>query len=189
MPFELCNAPATFQRLKEKVLGQLVNFEVLIYLDDVLLYAEDPELIELLRKVLKLLFNAGLKFTAKNCHLFEEEIHYFGHVVSRDGLKAESAKYVKIQQCPRHYMGTGLTIFLGLCNYYWTLVPSFADVTNSLYKASKLKVIEWTAHLSSTFDELKALMLLPPLVQLPDVDRGFILETDKSKVAVGEVLK
>ena len=53
MPFGLCIAPATFQRLMEKVLGQLVGSGVLIYLDDVLLYADDPEdLIELLSKVL-----------------------------------------------------------------------------------------------------------------------------------------
>ena len=50
----------------EKILGPLVGFGVLIYLDDVLLYAEDPEgLIELLRKVLKLLIAAGLKCKAK----------------------------------------------------------------------------------------------------------------------------
>ena len=45
MPFGLCNAPATFQRLMEKVLGLLVKFGVLIYLDDVMLYAEDPEVL------------------------------------------------------------------------------------------------------------------------------------------------
>ena len=62
MPFKLCNAPATFQRLMEKILGQLVDSGVLIYLDDVLLYADGPEeKIELLRKVLKRLIDAGLK--------------------------------------------------------------------------------------------------------------------------------
>ena len=61
MPFGLCNASATFQRLMEKILAQLVGFGVLIYLDDVLSYAANPEeLIEVLRKVLKLLIAAGL---------------------------------------------------------------------------------------------------------------------------------
>ena len=52
MPLGLCNAYATFKQLIE-VLGDLVNFRVLIYFDDVLSYAEYPEeLIELLRKLM-----------------------------------------------------------------------------------------------------------------------------------------
>ena len=44
----------------EKVLGQLVGSGVLIYLNEVLLYANDPkELIELLREVLKRLIDSG----------------------------------------------------------------------------------------------------------------------------------
>ena len=35
MPFGLCNAPATFQRLMQKCLGDKVNYFLLIYLDDI----------------------------------------------------------------------------------------------------------------------------------------------------------
>ena len=189
MPFGLCNAPATFQRLLEKVLGQLVGSGVLIYLEDVLLYADDPvKLIELLRKVLKRLIDAGLKCKAKKCHLFAKEIHYLGHVVTRGGLLPESAKIKKIQQWHRPDKETGLASFLGLCNYYRSLMPSFAHVSNALYKASKMKVVEWTADLSAKFEELKALMLSAFVVCLSDLDIKFILLTDGSKVAVGAVL-
>ena len=140
-----------------------------------LLYAGDPEeLIELITKVLKLLINSGLKCKAKKCHLFKEKIYYLGHVVSRDGLKAESAKIDKIEQWPRPDMGTGLASFLGLCNYYRNLMLSFAHVNDSLFKASKMKVIEWKADLSSKFDELKAQMLSAFVVGFPDVDRESI---------------
>ena len=62
MPFGLCNAPATFQRLMERVLGDLVGTKVLVYLDDVLIFAESPEeLLATLRIVLKRISDAGLK--------------------------------------------------------------------------------------------------------------------------------
>ena len=106
---------------------------VLIYLDDVLLCADDPEkLIELLRKVLKRLIDAGLKCKDTKCHLFAEEIHYLGNVVRRGSLFPELAKIDKIQQWPRPDTGTGLASILGLCNYYRTLVPSFSHVSDAL---------------------------------------------------------
>ena len=74
-----------------------MGFGVLIYLGDVLLYAADPEkLIELLQKVMKLLSVAGLKCKANKCNIFAEMIYYFGNVVSRNGLRPESAKIDKI---------------------------------------------------------------------------------------------
>ena len=82
MPFGLCNAPATFQRLMEKILGTLINCGVLVYLDDVLIYAETPEeLIEKLSQVLKLLAKAGLKCKAFKWSLFTQKVHYLGHIV------------------------------------------------------------------------------------------------------------
>ena len=43
MPYGLCNAPATFQRLMQKCLGELNLTYTLIYLDDVIVYSKTEE--------------------------------------------------------------------------------------------------------------------------------------------------
>ncbi len=106
MPFELCNAPATFQRLMERVLGSLIGLGVHVYIDDVLIYAEKPEqLIEILSIVLKLLTNAGLKCNASKCSLYTQTINYLGRVVSKDCINLDPAKLDKIKQWPKHENG------------------------------------------------------------------------------------
>ena len=77
----------------------------------------------------------------------------------------------------------------GLCNYYRDLIPSFAHISDSLYKTSKADEIPWTDSLRANFEELKKQLLQPRIIRLPDPDRPFILETDGSRVAVGAVLK
>lgn len=52
MPFGLCNAPATFERMMEKILHGLISKICFVYLDDIVIYGEDfKEMIENLRKI------------------------------------------------------------------------------------------------------------------------------------------
>ena len=67
MPFGLCNAPATFQRLMEKVLHGLVGKACLVYLDNVLVLGKNlEEHLDNLRKVWDRLCEAGLRLKPLN---------------------------------------------------------------------------------------------------------------------------
>ena len=102
MPFGLCKALATFQGLIQKVLGPLIGLGILVYIDDVLIYAETPEqLIEILCAVLKLLLKAGLKCKASKRSLFTQTINYLSRVVSKEGINPDPAKLDKICQWPK----------------------------------------------------------------------------------------
>ena len=75
MPFSLCNAPATFERLMESVLGDLQWSKCLVYLDDIISFGRDfLQALDNLREVFKRLRCAGLKLKPKKCQLFRKEV-------------------------------------------------------------------------------------------------------------------
>ena len=75
MPFGFCNAPATIQRLMERVLGTIIDLGVRVYIDDVMIYAKTPEqLIEILSTVLKPFAQVGLKCKASKCSFLHNQL-------------------------------------------------------------------------------------------------------------------
>ena len=73
MPFGLCNAPATFQRLMETVLSGLVRECCVVYIDAILVVGETfEEHLSNLRKVLDRLREANLKLKPGKCKFAEE---------------------------------------------------------------------------------------------------------------------
>jgi len=79
MPFGLCNAPATFERLMERVLRGHLGKRCLVYIDDVIVFGHDfRSTLDNLRVVLRALEDANLQLKAKKCELFQTEILYLG---------------------------------------------------------------------------------------------------------------
>lgn len=77
MPFGLCNAPATFQRVIEKVLSGLQWRISVLYLDDIIVHSRDFDThLENLNLVLDRLQAANLKLKAKKCNFFPERSEF-----------------------------------------------------------------------------------------------------------------
>ena len=76
MPFGLCNAPGTFERLMEKVLQGLQWETHLIYLDDVIIYSKtSDEQIKRLASVFERLRVAKLQLKPKKCEFLNLELN------------------------------------------------------------------------------------------------------------------
>ena len=190
MPFGLCNAPATFQRLMDSLFKEFIGECLLVYLDDLLMFAKTvPELITALDFTLKTLIKAGLKCKPRKCQLFRKSIEYLGHIISESGVAPLTEKIDKVRQWP--FPGTGLEMlsFLGLCNYYRRLIEHFAEWAVPLYAVSQENEITKTPELEVAFEKLKTAVCDIPTLQIPDPEKPFIVETDASGVAIGAVLK
>ena len=93
MPFGLTNAPATFQRLMENCLGELHLSWCIIYLDDIIVFSDNPaDHLQRLHGVFAKLDKAGLKLKPSKCEFFKTKITYLGHVVSSQGIELDPKK-------------------------------------------------------------------------------------------------
>ena len=82
MPFGLCNAPPTYQRLSGD-LQNLIGRICLAYLDNVIVFSKKrSNYIADLRAVLDKIRFAGLKLKPAKCLLFCDQVLYLGHLIS-----------------------------------------------------------------------------------------------------------
>ena len=87
MPFGLCNATATFQRLMQNCMGDLNFIYCLIYLDNLIVFLwTAEEHLHHLCVVFDCLRECNLKLKPSKCSLFKEEINYLAHKVSKAGV-------------------------------------------------------------------------------------------------------
>ena len=207
MPFGLCNAPATFMRLMDKVFGD-VNFQlVLIYMDDILAFGNSfDQMMERLELVLERLIQYKLKVKPDKCHWFKEELCFLGHKVSDKGISPDPGKLSAVEDWQRPTTDTELRSFLGLAGYYRRFVKGYSKTAAPLHailagrktqgqkrsqrgknRAQSISE-QWGEEQETSFITLKAALTSAPILGYPDFTKPFILETDASFLGLGAVL-
>ena len=90
MPFGLCNAPSTFQRIMNTTFFDLLDVCVLIYLDDILIYSKTVEQHKIdLQKVFERLAQYKMHVKESKCALLLESVEFLGHTISAQGVSVE----------------------------------------------------------------------------------------------------
>ena len=190
MPFGLTSAPATFQRLMDTLLHDLLWHSVMVYLDDIIIYSADwSEHLAVLDEVLLRLRLAGLKASPGKCELAQEQLLYLGHLVTRQGTLPDPANIQPILDARPPTSVTAVKSFLGMTNYYANFIEGHSAIAAPIYRLLKKDVaFDWTEKCQDAFDILKACMATAPVLRRPDTSLPYLLHTDWSPVAIGAVL-
>ena len=186
MTFGLVNAPATFERLMERVLRGIAWSECLVYLDDILVFGPDfATTLARLQSLLDQLGTAGLKLKAKKCQLFQEEIPFLGHI-SAVGIRADPAKCRQVRDWPVPRDLHEVWSFVGLCSYYRRHIQGFTELAAPLYElATKGTDFEWTKRRNEAFSQLKNALKSAPILGFPSEKGLWYLDTDAIDVGMG----
>ena len=133
MPFGLCNAAATFERLMDQVLQGLRWSRCLVYLDDIISFGTTFEdALDNLTLIFERLRTYGLQLKSTKCHLFQTSVPFLGHVVGRRGLECDPKKIEDVKCWPVPDCLKSVRQFLGFVGYYRRFIPRFADIAEPL---------------------------------------------------------
>lgn len=190
MPFGLKNAPATFQRLMDRMRSGLKDVCVLTYLDDILVISEDLDRhLEDLQQVFERLRLFNLQANRNKCVFGRERVTYLGHVISPQGIEPDPTKVEVVVNMKAPGNVKELKTFLQTCSWFRKFIPQFSDIARPLTDLTKKdRRWQWGTDENRAFEELKLRLTTSPILRQPNFDEPFVLRTDASAYALGAVL-
>ena len=191
MPFGLVNAPATFQRLMDNVLGGLMD-RCIVYLDDILIYSKSiDEHHHSIRLIFNRLMEHKLYVKLSKCSFVQEEISFLGHIVGAGKVRIEPEKSEKI--CgwkPPLKSAKEVRKFWGLVSWCSMYIPQLASIAAPLTSllGARRKFI-WTEEAEQAMLFIQKKCLEAPVLVPWNSDQETRVTTDASDVGLGAVLE
>ncbi|GBG85935.1 hypothetical protein CBR_g40748 [Chara braunii] len=196
----ICNVPATFQRAmnatfqnfinKTRLTQGMINFCVIVYMDDILVYLDTFHgHAQHIEWTLGALRDAGFKIALEKSVFFLPEISFLGYVVTRGGLRPDSRKVAAVKEAPVPTSLTQVRAFLGLASYYRRFIKGFAAIARPLTNLlRKEQPLHWDDECNQAFGALKDALVTAPILIRPDPSQQFILITDWQLEAISAIL-
>lgn len=193
MPMGLATSPLSWTMAINTILQQLIGSGVYVYLDDVIIYAKTKfEHDKLLLQVMELFQRHNLQLKISKCTFYAREFEYLGHIISKNGMKANPRKVEAIQRYPRPKTIKHIQSFLGLCSYFRRYVRDFSKISRPLtFLLKKEQPFLWTESQEQSFEKLKKALAEEVVLAFPTFDNPemlFYVTCDASDFALGGCL-
>lgn len=188
MNFGFSDAPAYFQSTIEKIIGDVLYKGVVVYLDDILIYAETFEEFErLLEIVLERLKNAGAKIHINKSDFLPSSLKYLGMVFSENGVQHLPDRVQKLNTYPPPETLKALRSFLGFANYFRSFIPNFASYERQLRQLPERHFL-YTESDTKAFEAIRGAVSSTSTLATFDSSLQTQLHVDASGDGLGAVL-
>ena len=187
-------SPALWQQFVHIIWEELPNKErYKIIMDDILIFSTKEQHWEDLDNLFKVLVKYGLKISLHKCQLFRNELVYMGlQFIVKNGVAHYTAMKEKCDaicnmQTPKSVKEC--RTFCGMVNFLSTFCKNLRELLIPIYDLTKKRAhFQWTDKHQKAFEEIKQLLVKPPVLRMVSGDGIFHLESDTSCTATGGTL-
>ena len=169
--------------------GGLNFIYCLIYLDDLIVFSwTAEEHLHWLHVVFNHLREYNLKLKPSKCSLFQEDINYLAHQVSKEGVLPSDINVKAITEYAPPQTYTEIRAFLGRVGHYRWFVKGFPQIAQPLNEhlagegaSRKSEWVSLSEEALEKFEALKQACMNSLVLAFADCTKDFLLETDASK--------
>jgi hypothetical protein len=190
MSFGLTNAPAYFMYLMNSVFMQQLDKFVVVFIDDILIYAKNlKDHAQHLHVILQRLRDHHLYAKFSKCEFWLDTVKFMGHTISSDGISVDPSKVQEVMDWKPPTSVHQIRSFLGLEGYYRQFIPDFSIIAKPMTELLKKGVkFSWDQKCETAFHTLRDHLTTAPVLAQPDVSKPFDIYCDASGTGLGCVL-
>lgn len=190
MPFGLCNAPASFQRMVNALFSNLRGLNLQVFIDDICIANRNwNEHLAMLAQVFNLLIKANLKLKPSKCVFGAPHVIFLGHKLSQQGIEPDPEKVKAIKELPNPTSCDDVRRILGLLGYYRRMVPRFAEISAPLtFLLRKNAQFIWGDEQQLAFDDIKRTLIANPILANFNNHDPIALKTDASRKGIAGLI-
>nr|GEY18022.1 reverse transcriptase domain-containing protein [Tanacetum cinerariifolium] len=190
MPFELCNAPGTFQRCMMAIFHDMIEQTMEVFRDDFSVFGNSfSTCLTNLEKMLKRCKDTKLALNWEKSHFMVKEGIVLGHKISKKGIEVDKAKIEVISKLPHPTTVKGIKSFLRHAGFYRRFIKDFSKISRPMnHLLEKNAPFVFSNDCIQAFRTLKEKLTEAPILIAPNSNQPFELMCDASDFAVGAVL-
>lgn len=190
IPFGLSVGGCVLCRCLDSIFHDL-KFKCLVnFIDDIVVFSDTFEgLMENLYEVFRRLEKAGFTVNPAKLKIAVQEIKYLGHRISYNSVRIDENRIKPIRDFEPPTTPKGIARFIGMVGFHARFIENFAELAAPLNKLRRKNVpYEWGDDQQISFEKLKEAIISPPVLQIPDFSKRFVLQCDASCNAIGSCL-